>query len=228
VAFKESDDEFTKKHYLSDLSDTDIINRFVLLTDNYGNICNGEALDQKKYKIQRDPMKGTAVISININDQFYTHTYSGFKQANQQIANIDSTILRYNMIVDDLDQFQIKALLNASHQVSDIINQLHFTISSVQDQTQAKITIDQVSNPQMRDLYLYQSFLVTNLQPYYIKLKSHIEPNVLNRTPSTINTNLFRQKFLDISDEFCNRNNDTLLITLKVDKKSNTLIAKIS
>jgi hypothetical protein len=180
------------------------------------------------YLIKRNEIEGTIQIIIHANNHTFSHTYEGFRRAIQQIRDINSELIYYNTVAIDLDQEKITALLIANKENTYIAQHLHYVIEPNNDETIVQVRVDKVSDSELVDLYLNQTFLITNLQPYHIRLKQNFSKKSLNCKPSEVKLDDFKHNFLDISDEFYNRNKGTLTINLKSNNKVNTLTAKIT
>jgi hypothetical protein len=228
VRFKDNDLNFNEQYGVYDLTDDKLFNQYIELITSYGEIGDQSLLNSDQYKIHRNSKEGTITISFVINGQQYNSTYKGFKK-DQQIPNINAGTLDQHLICDDLNQDKIIDLLKANNFDSQVINNLHFKITNIDNVNgEVEVLIDECKKTDLQEDYLNKSFKVVNLKPYYFEFIKKIDKSVLKRKPSSISENDYKKYFIHSSGEFNTRHMNDLKIILKSDDIHSKLDVEVS
>lgn len=223
INFRSSVSDSIKYIYPTSLGDLEILKLFVTLTDNYGLVDDYSLLTPAVYEIQRDDLNGEVIIMINVNNVNLYKTFSGFKKANDQANNLDASKIGYNIITKELDDRIIRKIFIVNGFSENIINDSSFEIINPNDDIDNYVNV-QITNGTL----VNHKYLITGIQPYYLDLKKSIDKKYLSMKPSSVDVNKLRQKYLDISNEFLSRNQESLSFTLKPNDDEETLLVKAS
>lgn len=215
-----------KDLYAYDLTNEQILSKYINTIDNYGTKNSGLLLDQNQYQIIRDEFLGQIYISVNLNGSNYQTVISGFKIPDLTSLKFDANKYSSMLLSNNINDSIAKEILRMNNFDHNIIKSCTFKLDD-SDNSLGEATLKIVSsvNPDFLNELKDRKFIITNLLKYYIKPKENIELKILQKQPSKITTQEFLINFLDYSKEFVNLNK--LQIFLNPDNKLHLLKAEI-
>jgi hypothetical protein len=222
IEFKNSDSSNLNNIYPSSLDDMEIFRMFVTLIDTYGMRDDYSLLTNDMYQIQRDDVNGTIEININVDNIRINKIYDGFKRTTNQSYELDASKAAFNIIPDELDNEEINEIFIANGFSQPIVQSSTFKVMDIDD-IKGIANIKITSGPLMDKCYK-----IANLQPYYIKVKDKIDKKYLTINPSKIDTQSLKSNYLDISNEFLSRNQDSLSFILDSNNEKKILVVHVS
>ncbi|MDR2461976.1 MAG: hypothetical protein LBD05_02115 [Mycoplasmataceae bacterium] len=217
------DPSYEYNNYLSFYTDEEIVDDNVILFDEKYEVYKYNDVDHDNIKVIRDEINANAIIRINLNGTIFDKIVDGFKKPNKTIEDIDCQIIRKQINPCDINNSLINECLVENGYDNMLTSVLVYSIENIDCISgEAKIKVINDEN----DIYTNQIFKIKNMLPYFISKKEDMPNNILNLKPSSITTNIFKNEFLNISDDFANKNE--LNINLFSDDNKNNLIAKIN
>ncbi len=215
-----------KDLYAYDLTNEQILSKYINAVDDYGTKNSGLLLDQNQYQIIRDEFLGQIYISVNLNGSNYQTVISGFKIPDLTSLKFDANKYSSMLLSNNINDSIAKEILRVNNFDHNIIKSCTFKLDD-SDNSLGEATLKIVSsvNSDFLNELKDKKFIITNLLKYYIKPKENIESKILQKQPSKITTQEFLINFLDYSKEFVNLNK--LEIFLNPDNKLHLLKAEI-
>jgi hypothetical protein len=228
VSFKDEDEIFNSKFYPSEISDHEFFKKYLEFTDSYNETNDDYPLDDLDYSMDKDDIKGTIHFAIRINESFYEKTYAYFKKSNTTITDIDASKYRYGLICDDITKIEIENLLVANGFSKNVASKFEFKIVDCDNiKGEMNINVCNVFDQTLQGLK-GKIFKINNLSPYYLKKNENIDQKILSKSPSKISLYEFKKYFIKESEEFRNRNSESINFNLQAKNKDKKLIAIIS
>lgn len=214
------------KDYPYDLTDNEVLDKFVNVTDNYNDELKGSVLDSSMYKITRDEINGRMMIDLNINDNNKQIIYGGMKKPNIKHAQFDANLFESMIYTPQLDESKIKHILDANNFDPNIVNCSNFSIDYENEEKGiANIKLCKSDNPDFYDSLKDINFEIKNLEPYYIKQNNKLSKSLSRYKPSSITKDIFINNFINTSIDFTSLNK--LDIKLIPNDSKNILKAQI-
>ncbi len=214
------------KDYPYDLTDNEVLDKFVSVTDNYNDKLKGSVLDSSMYKITRDEINGRIMIDLNINDNNKEIIYGGMKKPDIKHAQFDANLFESMIYTPQLDESKIKHILDANNFDPNIVNCSNFSIDYENEEKGiANIKLCKSDNPDFYDSLKDINFEIKNLEPYYIKQNNKLSKSLSRNKPSSITEDIFINNFINTSIDFTSLNK--LDIKLTPNDSKNILKAQI-
>ncbi len=214
------------KDYPYDLTDNEVLDKFVSVTDNYNDELEGSVLDSSMYKITRDEINGRIMIDLNINDKNKQVIYGGMKKPDIKHAQFDANLFESMIYTPQLDESKIKHIFDANNFDPNIVNCSNFSIDYENEEKGiANIKLCKSDNPDFYDSLKDVNFEIKNLEPYYIKQNNKLSKSLSKYKPSGISKDIFINNFINTSIDFTTLNK--LDIKLTPNDSKNILKAQI-
>lgn len=224
VSFNDKLPKFNK--YCYDLTDEEILKEYVNTTDNYGNKDTGTRLNSNEYQIIRNEFTGNIYISIQLNEENYQKTISGFKIPDLKKLTFDSKKYSSLLFAKEINDDLAHKIIEFNGFDNNLLSSIKFKIDKINDKTgETILKVESCSIPDFNSELYNKKFTINNLTKYYLCQKQNIDKSSLTKQPSKITREEFINNFLDVSKEFLNLNN--LNINLNSNDKKHTLEAQI-
>lgn len=222
IKFKNFDADKLKDIYPSSLSDISVLQTFLTLIDSYGGVDNYSLLTNQMYQIKRNDLDGEITINVDVNDIHLNKTFNCFKRADEQTYELDASKVAYNIVPEELNGNRIGDIFLANGFSGSVVNDLCFDVIG-------KDNVTGVANIKItKGLLLDKIYEIKNLQPYFIAIKKNINKKYLQINPSEVNVDELKRDYLEISNEFWSRNNESLSFVLEPNNKDKILLIRIS
>ncbi len=221
-------DETDKTHstkYAYDLSDLDIVSKFVKVYDSYGDLKDGSLLDPNQYEITRHELEGWVKIKINFNGQVFEKNITGFKKQDISKLEFDANKYETEIFAENINNDLIRNILISNGFDPNIAKQCEFTVSKIDDKNiNVEVNVTNSSEKEYIDYLKNKKIKIKNFTPYFIQQNKKIPRKYLSKKASEITKEMFKEDFINMSNEFNNMNNLDIKLNVIDSKTLNAYI----